>query len=195
MSRLVAFLSKCQGGQCGVPVLLARTPVIAALALALCLPNEGAVMRTNKTSIAATLQKLIDHGVDMVCADYDGGRSIKTRALAVMNSGERRTIELTFSRKVLEMRALLDEADKGARGRVKIIYLLGGEIDIVFISAARGGWKAQCLLIVHRKTGKSDNDIALVTELADDSDFKIPYCFPSKWAGPVVTAKLCVVPE
>jgi soluble P-type ATPase len=44
-------------------------------------------MQTNRTSIAATLQKLIDHGVDIVCADYDESGSIKTRALALMNSG------------------------------------------------------------------------------------------------------------
>ena len=53
------------------------------------------------------LQKLIDNAVDEVFAEYDECKSIRSRAVALMDDGEPRTIELTFSGGLTELATML----------------------------------------------------------------------------------------
>jgi hypothetical protein len=114
----------------------------------------------------------------------------------LMNNGEPKVIELTFSGELRELGKILDEANSaiaaiGAQSGTSIVYLFGQGIDLVFILAECGGSNANCLLIVDRKTGMSNNDIVLVTDFLHEKD-KFCLCMPTEWAGPVGTVECFV---
>ena len=145
---------------------------------------------SNKLSIQATLQKLIDDAVDEVCAEYDECGSIQTRAAALMDDGERRTVELTVSGEMDGIDPILAEASSaiaaiGAQCGTTIVYLFGQGIDdTVCIFAECRGCSTACLLSVHHKTGMSGDDIVLVTTLWTP-DCVLCLCRPTAWAGQV----------
>jgi hypothetical protein len=133
------------------------------------------------------LQKLIDDAVDEVFSEYDECRSIQTRAIALMDDGEPRTIELTFSGGLTELPTILAEANSaiGTRNGTSIIYLFDQGIEMVFISACCDGHKAMCVLLLNRKTGTSVEDIVLVTGFKHDDDCELIFRDPTEWLGPV----------
>jgi hypothetical protein len=141
------------------------------------------------------LQKLIDNAVDEVFAEYDECKSIRSRAVALMDDGEPRTIELTFSGGLTELATMLADANSaigatGARSGTSIISLFDQGNEMVFISAGCGGRKAICVLMLDRKTGISVNDIVLVTGLEQNDDPEIYFCMPTEWVGPTCTVEL-----
>lgn len=189
------------------------SPDIDALALALCLTNEGTVMPIIETSTDALLQKLIDDAVDEVCAEYDECRSIQTRAVALMDNGDRREIKLIAGSDEAHVVALMDDGKRrkikltnssglfdlnsllaglnralasiGVQGRTTIIYFRARLIDdMVVIFAETRGRTTMCVLFVHRKTGKSGDDIILATHFLS-SDCVNGLCRPTAWAGQI----------
>jgi hypothetical protein len=136
------------------------------------------------------LQKLIDHAVDDIFAEYDDCKSIQTRAVALMDGGERRTIKLNFGGGLTALATIFTEADSaieatGATSGISIIYVFDQSKEMAFISAGNEGHKAMCALVLERKTGVSTKDLVLVSGFKKNDDSEIRFYAPTEWMGRV----------
>jgi hypothetical protein len=149
-------------------------------------------------------QVMIDAAIDEVFGDYDERGSIATRVVAFLDGGKKQSIELSCSGGLSELDAISSEAKKAAEAIgakqwsvIAPVSELGKEL--IFVSTENTShntsWKTLCVLMIHRKTGLSLDDIMLVTDIKSEGD-EFSFCTPSEWSGPtcgidiILTAKL-----
>ena len=145
----------------------------------------------------AALTRLIDIGVDEVFGDYDEYKSVRPRAIALLNDGKRKTIDLVLKGRLPDLVAACTEAEDkiqaaGAKSGVSIIYMFDDPAELVFVQATIGSDRALCALVLERQAGVSTNDIHLVTEIIDS---ECSFWEPSIWGGPRCKIALARIPE
>jgi hypothetical protein len=139
-----------------------------------------------------TIQELLDWGVDDVFGEYDERKSIQTRAVAFMDGGTRRIIELTFRGGFVDLHTILPKAAfaikaTGAFRGISIIHFFERGNEFVFIAAWSGGDRGICALTLKREKGVSIDDFVLVTEITDKGGVVQRLWEPTDWFGPVST--------
>ena len=108
----------------------------------------------------AVLTRLIDMGVSKVFGDYDEHRSVRSRAIAILNDGTRKTIDLDFKGRFLDLGVACTEAlekiqSAGSQTGVSIIYVFDEPGELVFVQATANSDMALCALALKRQTGVS----------------------------------------